>query len=457
VTDQSIRSYLATLEANDELVRFERPVDPKSNLTAIGWKTYDRLGKASLFTNLVGYQGWTVANQIITDRRKWALALGVGEDDVVKTFNDRVRTPLPTFEVGRDAAPVKQIIEIGGDADLTRIPAAWTSQDDPGPYFASGMAIIKDPETGVRNMSIHRQQVLGPDRTGYLICPRQALRIYQKYQALGRPMPVAITIGAHPAVYFASSYTAAYGTDELTVAGALMGDPVRMVACETVDLEVPADAEIVLEGEILPIGWTADEGPFGEFSQISGDVKWNPIFRVRCITRRRKPIFYMLQMPWENNWLSAPVTEAAGLQALRVASVEPVAIRAPVGSCGYWTLIASIRKRPGEGKNALLALLSVAEVKLAIVTDDDIDINDPDDIDWALTFRVQADQDLITVSGARGKHVDPSIRAWELGQGGLPLTAKLGIDATIPEGIPRWLYKRIEPFGKDRVKLEDYL
>jgi UbiD family decarboxylase len=98
------------------------------------------------------------------------------------------------------------------------------------------------------------------------------------------------------------------------------------IGCRTVDLEVPADAEIILEGELLPIGWSADEGPFGEFNHISGEVKWNPIFRVKCITHRADPIFYLLQMPWENDWLAAPVVEAAGLQALRVASVQPVAI-----------------------------------------------------------------------------------------------------------------------------------
>src|SRR2546425_338506 len=149
--------------------------------------------------------------------------------------------------------------------------------------------------------------------------------------------------------------------------------------------------------------------------------------------------------------------EAAGLQALRIASVEPVAIRAPVGGCCYWTLVASIRKRPGEGKNALLALLSVAEVKLAIVTDDDINIYDPDDLDWAMTFRVQADHDVLVIPGARGKHIDPSVRAWSLGKGGLPTTAKLGIDATIPEGVPREQYERLRYFAKDAVRLEDYL
>jgi 2,5-furandicarboxylate decarboxylase 1 len=124
--------------------------------------------------------------------------------------------------------------------------------------------------------------------------------------------------------------------------------------------------------------------------------------------------------------------------------------------CGYWGLIASIRKRPGEGKNALCALLSVAEVKYAVVTDEDIDINNPDELDWALALRVQADKDVIIFSGARGKHIDPSVRAWAMGKGALPTTAKMGIDATMPEGIPKKLYQRSVYYGKDRAKLEDF-
>ena len=104
-----------------------------------------------------------------------------------------------------------------------------------------------------------------------------------------------------------------------------------------------------------------------------------------------------------------------------------------------------------------LALLSVAEVKLAIVTDDDINIYDPDELDWAMTFRIQADHDVLIIPGARGKHIDPSVRAWSLGKGGLPTTAKLGIDATIPEGVPREQYERLRYFAKDAVRLEDYL
>ena len=447
---KSFRDFLTDLDAAGEISRIAKTVDPRdmSGLAA-------QNDKATVFEAVAGYPGWRVATALLSTRRRLAVTLDCAEDRIAQTFEAAAARAVEP-EMTADA-PCQEVVIEGDDVDLAALPYPIMHVHDGGPYISGTFVVSRDAEYG-RNAGSYRMMYRTPTETGIdLVSPSDMRFYYQRALDRGEALPIAVAIGVHPFEMLAASYKAPIRTDELTLAGGLHGEPVRLARCRTVDLEVPADAEIVLEGEILPIGWTADEGPFGEFSQISGDVKWNPVFRVRCITHRRDPIFYMLQMPWENDWLSAPVTEAAGLQALRVASVEPVAIRAPVGSCGYWTLIASIKKRPGEGKNALLALLSVAEVKLAIVTDEDIDINDPDDVDWALTFRVQADRDLITLAGARGKHVDPSIRAWELGQGGLPLTAKLGIDATIPEGIPRWLYKRIQTYGKDRVRLEDYL
>ncbi|MEC7490897.1 MAG: UbiD family decarboxylase [Pseudomonadota bacterium] len=450
MTKKSFRDFLTDLEKAGEISRIAKTVDPR-DMSGLASQNEN----ATIFESIEGYPNWQVATALLSSRKRLAITLDCPEDHIAQTFETAsARTIEP--ELVSDA-PCQEVIIEGDDVDLTALPYPIMHVHDGGPYISGTFVVSKDPEYG-RNAGSYRMMYRTPKETGIdLVSPSDMRFYYQRALDRGEPLPIAVAIGVHPFEMLAASYKAPIRTDELALAGGLHAGPLPLVKCKTVDLEVPADAEIVLEGEILPIGWTADEGPFGEFSQISGDVKWNPIFRVKCITHRRNPIFYMLQMPWENDWLTAPVTEAAGLQALRIASVEPIAIRAPVGSCGYWTLIASIKKRPGEGKNALLALLSVAEVKLAIVTDEDIDINNPDEIDWALTFRVQADQDLITVSGARGKHVDPSIRAWELGQGGLPLTAKLGIDATIPEGIPRWLYKRIQTYGKDKVRLEDYL
>src|SRR5258706_6039243 len=148
------------------------------------------------------------------------------------------------------------------------------------------MCIIKDPDTGLRNVSFHRAQVLGPDQTGFLICPRQALRIFQMYGARGRPMEVAMVVGAHPLISFAGGCVAPYGVDEMTIAGGLLGDPVRMVKCETVDLEVPADAEMILEGEIIP-GEMTEEGPFREVTGTYAQEGSTPLFRVKAVTHRR--------------------------------------------------------------------------------------------------------------------------------------------------------------------------
>ena len=163
-------------------------------------------------------------------------------------------------------------------------------------------------------------------------------------------------------------------------------------------------------GYLLPNGWTADEGPFGEFAGMQGDLKHNPIFRVNAITHRRQPIFQILQMPWENDWLNGPATEAACRRALGLAGIQVSGVRATEGGCCGWSVVAAIKKRAGEGRNAIAALLSLPVVKQVIVTDDDINIDDPNEVEWAVTFRCQADKDIVILSGMKGKHVDPSVR-----------------------------------------------
>ena len=336
-------------------------------------------------------------------------------------------------------------------------PSRSCTRKTAGPYISGGVSCSFDPEYGV-NAGMYRMMYRTRNTTGIdLVSPSDMRMYYQRMLDQGKSLKVAVAIGVHPFEMLCASYKAPIRTDEFALAGGLHGEPVRMVKCVTSDILVPADAEIVLECELLPVGWTYDEGRFGEFSHIQGDIKWNPLVKVNAITHRKDALFYALHMPWENDWLAGPATEAAGLRALREASVEAVAVRATPGSCCYWELVASIRKRPGEGKNALLALLSLAEVKLAIVTDEDIDIFNPDELDWAMTFRVQADQDVIIVSGARGKHIDPSIRAFAHSKDALPTTAKLGIDATIPEGVSPSRYERLTHTFLNDVKLEDYL
>ena len=184
----------------------------------------------------------------------------------------------------------------------------------------------------------------------------------------------------------------------MAIAGGMRGAPVELAPCETIDLPYIADAEIVLEAEILPTGWTWPEGRFGEFTRLMGGLHWNPLVRIKAISMRKDAIYYNLHMPWENTWLAAPTRYAAIRQALRTAGVQVKDINVTLGGCAFWHAVISIKKQPGEGKNALLAALSVMDLKHVVVVDDDIDVNDPTEVEWAIATRVQGDQDVMIVS-----------------------------------------------------------
>ena len=464
--DQSLRGHVANLEQQGEMIRFDAKVDPHENLSALGWKTYDRLGKASLFTNLKGFPGWQVCNQIITDRRKWSIAIGVDEDALIPTLVERIRREVEPVMVDAADAPVKEVVLLGKDADLTKIPAMWTSENDPSPYIASGMAIIKDPDTGIRNVSIHRQQIQGPDQTGFLICPRHALRIYQKYQERHEPMPAAMVIGAHPALYYASAFTSAYGLDELRVAGSLIDDPIRLVKCETIDIEVPADAELVIEGEILPEGMVP-EGPFGEASGTYAMEGSTEIFRVKAITHRKNPMFYGMQC-------GAPMTDTQSITATCIETVltdhladvegglDLLDVRC-LGVAGLMAVVIKMRPRvEGQAKTALMAALSSPYLhpKMAIAVDDDIDPSDLRQVFWSLTTRVHAERDVVCI---------PQTRIWSLDNvsdivPGLSPMYRIGgktiIDATKPaitQTESRERFAKAMPLNYDKVDLDDFL
>jgi 2,5-furandicarboxylate decarboxylase 1 len=352
-------------------------------------------------------------------------------------------------------APAQEVIRTGPDVDLTELPIPLLAEKDGGPYISAGVVIARG-ERGL-NAGCYRLMYRSRDETGIdLVTVSDLRRLYEARLARGEPLPISVSVGVHPIEILSAAYKAPPGVSEMAIAGGLHGAPVPLVACRTIDLPAIADAEIVLEGELAPIGWTEDEGPFGEFAGMYGDLKSNPVFKVKAITRRRDAVLQLLQMPWENAWLGAAATEAQVWNALRTAGVDVVNVAVTEGSACRWSVIASIRKRAGGGKNALMAILALPDTKHAIVVDESIDITDPTQVEWARTFCVQADRDVIIIEGAQAKHVDPSVRPWELAKGQLPMTAKMGIDATIPEGIPPVYYERIRHVWADDVKLEDY-
>jgi 2,5-furandicarboxylate decarboxylase 1 len=466
-TDQSFRSLLAELEARGELVRFTKPVHPERNMSAVEWKTYGELGKSSLFTSIEGHPGWSACSQILADRRKWAIGLGIREDDLLQEISRRIRRPIRAEAVDAATAPVKQVRLIGEKADLRDLPAMKVSERDAAKYIASGIAFVKDPDTGIGNMSLHRQQIKGPDKTGFIMLPRHARRIYDKYSERGLPTPVAMVLGVHPAIWFAAGFTTAFGLDELELAGGLLGEGVRTVRCETIDVDVPAEAEIVLEGELVPGNHLEPEGPFGEVTGTYPDPGEAHVFRLKAITRRRDAIYYALHCGFP-----ATDTQATTGLGIEIATLEHLAkvdggldlldVRVLTVS-GLMMLVIKIRPRfEGQAKTALMAALAgpYQQPKLAVAVDDDIDAADLREIIWSIATRVHAERDVVMIPNTRVWGLDnaspviPGVEAFQR------VGTKWMIDATKPAvTIPRQRvrFDKALPPNLDAIDLRDFL
>jgi 2,5-furandicarboxylate decarboxylase 1 len=444
---ENFRQFLDRLRQSGELVDLHQPVDIRHIATLV-----DQAKTALYFHNVIGYD-MPVVSGLIRSRERAMMALGC---ETYREIEDKLRAaierPIPPRYV--KSSPTREVVLMDGEVDLYRLPIPMSSIYDGGPMITAGVVIARDPEFGV-NSGIYRFIVKEKSLTGIDIVTPNNMRLFaQRAFEQRRPLPISISIGTHPIEITGSGYRAPLGVDEMAIAGGLRGAPVELAPCETIDLPYIADAEIVLEAEILPTGWTWPEGRFGEFTRLMGGLHWNPLVRIKAIAMRKDAIYYNLHMPWENTWLAAPTRYAAIRQALKTAGVIVKDINVTLGGCAFWHAVISIKKQPGEAKNALLAALSVMDLKHVVVVDDDIDVFDPMDVEWAIATRVQGDRDIMIVSNARAKPLDPSLAQ---GFGVVPTGAKVGIDATIPEGIPREHYERITYAYADRAKIADYV
>ena len=447
---ESFRSMLARLDRADGLMHIRKEVDPR-HLSALLVKAE----KPVFFERVRGYDT-PVVGGLYWNRKRLAASLGWPEAELGIRFPMGIQRLTEPEWI--DKAPCQEVVRLDDDVDLTTLPIPFLGEKDGGPFISAGVVLARDQDQGCINAGCYRLMYRSRRETSIdLVTNSDLRRSYER--ALGRkePLPVSVCIGTHPYEILSAAFKAPPGVSELSIAGGLHGAPVQVVRCKTSELPAIAGSEIVLEGELAPVGWTVDEGPFGDFAGMYTEMRWNPVLRVKAITSRRDPLFHVIQMPWENAWLGAAATEAQVWDILKRAGVSVVAVRVTEGSACRFSVIASIRKRAGGGKNALMAILSLQDTKHAIVVDDDVDIFDPVQVDWATTFRVQADKDVIIISGAQGKHIDPSVKAWLLPKGELPVTSKMGIDATVPEGIPRDHYEQIRAAYLDQVKLDSFL
>lgn len=424
-----LRSFLGHLQDSGELVTVSRPVDPRFELAAYCREGLDRRGPALRFDNVTGHSIPVVANLFAT-RSRFAAAIDTTPDRLHRDWSDRLASPLPPVLV--DSGPVREVVWRGDDIDLTRLPVPVWNELDGGPYISLGVQISKDPDTKVRNAATYRVQVHDRNTLGMLYGPYRHLAMQQAKRP-GEPFPVVIALGMDPASHIAAGAPLPYGVDELAVAGALRGEPVPLVPCETIDAEAPADAEIVLECEILP-GVLRDEGPYGEFTGFYGSRAPRPVLRVTCVTMRRNPIFlgaYQGRPPQDSTLMQSIPAEAEILRSVTLAGVKDIAITE--SGCGAFTAVVSAAK-PTEGYGRMVALAVLGTwggryIKQLTVVTDEIDPHDHEAVEWAVATRVQPHRDVEILRNLVGIILDPSLPDLER-QAGYSRTSKMIIDAT---------------------------
>jgi len=442
----SLREWLEVLEGAGMLKRVNRPVNSAHELAAVAKKGD---GKFCLVFNNVEGANMPVVAGIASSREMFALALGIPAEDLVETFSAAQASPKDCVLVDANAAPVKQIVK--QHVDLNEFPIPVHHEKDAGAYITAGVLVAKNPSTGIRNLSIHRFQVLDKNKLGMLILPRHLWHFFRMAEAEQKPLDVAITIGLDPVLLLASQAITPLGVDECTIASALYKKPLELVKCETVDLEVPAHAEIVLEGRIMP-NIREVEGPFGEYPKYYGPATPKPVLELTAVTTRKNPIYQTIVPATMEHMLLGSIPREGGLlQVIRNAVPNASAVHlTPGGTCRYHVVVSLDKQNDGEPKNVMFAAFSSSqEIKRVVVVDKDVDIFDPIDVEWAIATRCQAGTDVVIVQRALGNKLDPSSDDG--------ISDKMGIDATIPLNADPFRYERIRIPGEKTIRLEDYI
>lgn len=394
-------------------------------------------------------------------RRSWiAEALAVPESELLQRFRSAAENPLPWQEVGD--APCQQEVHHGLLDVRALLPVPTHSEHDNGPYITAGLVIARNPATGIQNVSINRIQVHAPDRMAILMLPRHLWAFYKAAEAEGQALEVAVVIGVDPLTLLASQAIAPIDCDELEIAGALHGAPLRVTRCVTNEVRVPADAEIVIEGRILP-GVREPEGPFGEFPKYYSAREQREVIQVDALTHRRSPIYHtIVPAEMEHLLLGSIPREATLLSHLQRSFPNVLDVHLSIGGVGRYHLFVKIRKsHEGQPKNVICAAFGAHyDIKQVIVVDDDVEVHDPAQVEWAVATRFQADRDLVVIAGAQGSVLDPSTTVGqEFGEGTAPpahlqgLGAKMGLDATRPVVYHEHVFTKVRVPGEDEVDL----
>src|SRR5688572_13685612 len=345
--------------------------------------------------------------------------------------------------------PVKDVILTGDKIDLYALPQIVHHEGDAGPYITAAISFAKDPTSETWNCAYNRLMIQGRDTTSiHLTLGKHLWEFHQIAEKRGEPLPLALVVGVHPAIALGSLAIGSIDEDERAIMGALLGEPLELVKCETSEVLVPAHAEMVIEAEILP-GARTPEGPFGEFTGYSLGQRDREVVKVKAITHRAGAWFQDITVAHLDHLLLSTIPMEANLyRAVRAMIPSVKAVRVP----GPFTCYVSIEQRmPGQAKNAILAVLGAdLYMKRVVIVDHDVDVFDDRQVNWALATRCQPDRDITVITHARGSDLDPSTK--EDGY-----SAKWGVDATAKPSLAAYTPRhRVPPEVAKRIDLKAF-
>jgi 2,5-furandicarboxylate decarboxylase 1 len=447
---RTLRDFIKVLRKEGELLSLSKPFDPKYEISTIISELGKRKAPAVLFRKAKGFEISVIGNLFGTVRRL-SLALGLEEDRLLEDVIPRLENRIPPVLISEN--PAEQVRAPTGKLDLLKIlPALTHYSKDSGPYITSGISSARDPKTGVTGRGLHRMEVRGKNTLGISLLNPPLADIYAMHRKAGKKMEIATVIGVPPAVFIASIFKVPPGIDKLSVAGGLKGEPVETTMADTVDLDIPAHGEIVIEGYIDPKD-KEEDGTLGESSGYYMAFGKSPTIHVTGL-KYRKDALYHAVVPWARE-VDSLLYLVHGLDFIPKMRREIPSLRqihlVPM-TFGSHVVMSLDTDHKGEIRRALTLALSFTMVKKVIVVDVDVDPQDDQEVEWALATRFQADKDLIVIPELRGQPIDPSSR-WT-GEGFL--TTKMGLDATRPkkEGfekvdVPEEVKLRLSPVLKD--------
>jgi 2,5-furandicarboxylate decarboxylase 1 len=419
-----IRDFVGYLRDNGELLTISTPLDPRFEISTILSELGKKEAPAILFEEVKGYK-FPVVGNLLGTKKRLSIALGVDQkhllEDALPKLENRLLPILVSDRSQKVVITKKEKIDL-----LKLLPILTHYSKDSGPYITSGITSARDPKDGTIGRGLHRMEVRGKNELGISLLNPPLSEIYAHCKKERKKMEVATVIGVDPALLIAAVFKIPRGMDKLTVAGGLRGEPIPLVKAETVDIDIPAHAEITIEGFIDPKGKEKD-GLLGESSGYYMTFSKSPTIHVTTITYRKGAYFHAI-VPWslEVDNLLYLIHGIDFVPKMKREIPTLNRIHLIPGTFGSHVVMSIDTDNKGEIRRALTLALSFSNIKKAVIVDGDVEVEDDHEVEWAIATRFQGDRDLIIIPDVRGQPIDPSSKEGFL-------TTKIGMDATRPK------------------------